>query len=686
MNVSLPTLFFTGALLASCFLLGHPYAVAQTVETDHPKFSESLKAEISFNRDIIPAYVVLADQVNARKVASEVASKGGKKREQSNAVVKALKEGNSASQQQFLRKLDQIQGVTNIKSRWLVNLVGFSASPDQLALIADMPEVASMFFDSPWEFEKAMVVSPSMARPDGREPGHTAINADRLWAMGYTGFGGVGFVADTGVDPYHPAINHKFAGFDGRASAWYGFRSDDTFPYDCDDHGTHVTGTVMGVDRTTNDTIGVAPRAHWLGGAILCGLGTVDNIGAFEWAIDPDGDPNTFEDRPTVINNSWRDPSITDECASDNPYPIALENMLAAGISVIFSAGNSGPEPATITPPHNYNAGLVNTFAIGALNGNSSALQIAGFSSRGPAICLRDSVPLDIKPEVSAPGESVRSSIIGGGYANFSGTSMAAPHVAGAILLLNEAFPDLTGEELQLALYFSARDLGDPGEDNTYGRGIIDVEAAFDYLVDAGHIPTPPSFPSLAPMATRFTANEAQCGGEFNGVFTLRNDGTDQINSLVYEVQLGDESPSVDSVQLTLAPGESHELDINASSSILGEVVVQVRLLKANGEVLDPRLDLGGVIQTSLSPSTPMTLVSSVDSTSLCLGSPLVLNFIGSNNENIVPYFSTLPNAIINDPLAKGPFVIENITAPRTYYGMGEIFLKVAYLRQPSIR
>ncbi|MCB0564096.1 MAG: S8 family serine peptidase, partial [Phaeodactylibacter sp.] len=79
---------------------------------------------------------------------------------------------------------------------------------------------------------------------------------------------------------------------------------------------------------------------------------------------------------------------------------------------------------------------------------------------------------------------SIRSCLAGGGYASWDGTSMAAPHVTGAVLLLKEAFPYLPGEELMLALYFSCTDLGAPGEDNNYGMGLINVPAAYQYLID----------------------------------------------------------------------------------------------------------------------------------------------------------------------------------------------------------
>ena len=72
---------------------------------------------------------------------------------------------------------------------------------------------------------------------------------------------------------------------------------------------------------------------------------------------------------------------------------------------------------------------------------------------------------------------------------------MAAPHVSGALLLLKEAFPNLSGEALMLALYYTCTDLGIPGEDNNYGMGVISLPAAYEYLIQRGHTPTPPFHP-----------------------------------------------------------------------------------------------------------------------------------------------------------------------------------------------
>ncbi|MEM8909492.1 MAG: S8 family serine peptidase, partial [Bacteroidota bacterium] len=161
--------------------------------------------------------------------------------------------------------------------------------------------------------------------------------------------------------------------------------------------------------------------------------------------------------------------------------------------------------------------------------GNSTNLPIANFSSRGPSTCGGMNSLL-IKPEVSAPGVNVRSCGLDGTYNQKSGTSMAAPHVCGAILLLKEAFPELTGTELKLALYFSCTDLGAVGEDNTYGMGIIDVEAAFNYLVNEGNTPVSPLAENDV-LLIDIDAQRLNCDGIATFDLIIENGGTEPLTS-----------------------------------------------------------------------------------------------------------------------------------------------------------
>ncbi len=231
-------------------------------------------------------------------------------------------------------------------------------------------------------------------------------------------------------------------------------------------------------------------------------------------------------DMPDVISCSWRDPSATDEC-TNSIYRTTLTAVEAAGIAVVFSAGNSGPGASSITPPKNINIDSVNTFSVGNVNGNAPPYLISSSSSRGPSLC-GGSGTLLIKPEVSAPGTSVRSTLPNNSYGNNSGTSMASPHVAGGIALLKQAAPNLTGKHIKAILLSTCTDLGDAGEDNTYGKGLINLYEAYLNLaslpLNAFNLQTPSSgasivsFPNSSSSIT-ITWDTAATGAQYKWIF-----------------------------------------------------------------------------------------------------------------------------------------------------------------------
>ena len=162
-----------------------------------------------------------------------------------------------------------------------------------------------------------------------------------------------------------------------------------------------------------------------------------------------------------------------------------VENVRAAGIVTAHSAGNSGPSCGSIEEPAAiYDA----SFTVGATDSNDG---IAGFSSRGPTTVGNND---PAKPDISAPGVGIRSSVPGGSYGTSSGTSMAAPHVAGLVGLLIAARPDLAGKADALEQVikesalprFSIDGCGGDAPDSlpnyTYGWGRIDAYAAYQLL------------------------------------------------------------------------------------------------------------------------------------------------------------------------------------------------------------
>lgn len=319
------------------------------------------------------------------------------------------------------------------------------------------------------------------------------IGADRVWDMGFTGKDIVVAGQDTGYDWDHPAIVGAYRGWDGTTVDhdynWHdsihaggGVCGTDS-PEPCDDqtHGTHTMGTMVGDDGGAN-RIGVAPGARWIGCRNMNqGVGTPATYSeCFEWLVAPTDGNGLHPDpskAPHVVNNSWSCPPS--EGCSPGTLRTVTANAQAAGIVVVVSAGNAGSACETVVdPPAIYGE----SFSVGATD---SSDVIASFSSRGP-VTVDGSYRM--KPEVSAPGVSVRSSTPNGTYGFKSGTSMAGPHVAGLVALLLDARPDLIGKvkEVERLVELSAVPLtgsqtcgGVPGTDvpnNTYGFGRVDAE------------------------------------------------------------------------------------------------------------------------------------------------------------------------------------------------------------------
>ncbi len=266
------------------------------------------------------------------------------------------------------------------------------------------------------------------------------IGADKVWnEFGITGQGIVVGQSDSGADGTHPALKAAYRGAQtGDDYNWFDPWEHTSSPVDLGGHGTHTLGTILG-----QGGIGVAPGAQWMACANLNrNLGNPAlYLDCMQFMLAPfpkDGEPFT-DGNPSraahVLNNSWGCPPL-EGCDPDALRP-AAEALRAAGIFVVVSTGNDGPNCETVDSPL---ALYDSVFSVGALDrfGN-----LAGFSSRGP-------VTVDgsgrVKPDITAPGVDVFSSIPGGTYTENSGTSMAGPHLVGVVALLWSANPALVGD------------------------------------------------------------------------------------------------------------------------------------------------------------------------------------------------------------------------------------------------
>ena len=335
------------------------------------------------------------------------------------------------------------------------------------------------------------------------------ILADQVWQLGIEGQGIVVGGADTGFEWVHPTIKNQYRGnlpdtvihdynWHDAIHELNPLNGDTTnnasnnpcgldVAYPCDDHnhGTHTMGTMVGMDSMNQ--IGVAPQAKW----IACrnmdrGWGAPTSyLECFEWFLAPtdlNGENPDPTAAPDVINNSWRCPP-KEGCNPDNIGLLqeAIQVLKSAGIFVVVSAGNEGPGCGSVDSPPAF---FEESFSVAAYQINDS---IAYFSSRGPA---PGESSQQIKPNIAAPGVDVLSAIRNGGFAYLSGTSMAAPHVTGAVALILSANPDLRGQPDIIAqlLMDTARKIktsqdcgsidGSAVPNHTFGHGNLNVLAA----------------------------------------------------------------------------------------------------------------------------------------------------------------------------------------------------------------
>ena len=363
---------------------------------------------------------------------------------------------------------------TILEKYWITEAALVEVNSYDLEALSTLEGVSYIAPDTTLSLIKPVETFPSISLSATAGDNLHSIKADKLWARGLTGQGRLLGSIDTGVQGDHPALASTWQGnFTTNFAAGWFDPYGSTFPQDNNGHGTHVMGIMVGLEN--DDTIGVAFNAHWISAAVIdrgSGLSKTisDILSAFEWLADPDGNPTTLDDVPDAVNHSWGIPQgIFPEC--DNTFWSAIDNLENMGIVCIFSAGNEGPDSMSLRYPADRASGPLNAFAVGAVDQNNV---IASFSSRGPSTC-NDS---EIKPEVVAPGVSIRSTSSTGGYKLMSGTSMAAPHLTAAVALFREYNPEATSQQIKQAFYQAAIDLGEEGEDNAYGNGLIDLEAA----------------------------------------------------------------------------------------------------------------------------------------------------------------------------------------------------------------
>ena len=322
---------------------------------------------------------------------------------------------------------------------------------------------------------------------NGEQPGIRSFNwnidkvkADSVWIQyGLSGDGVILANLDTGVDVSHPALASKYLGY------WYDGVNGLPNPYDDHGHGTHTMGTMVGGDGPgtqfpDENDVGIAYGAKFVAAKGFSSSGIGEDpwiLGCYEFLASLiDSGVNL-----RIVSNSWGSSLETDLTFWD-----ATMNWRNLGIIPVFAIGNYGPSSHTTNTPGNFPI----VIGVGATDSNDN---IASFSSRGPA---PNQSPWNdqqywprpdwnlIKPNISAPGVEVRSTVPGGGYesSGWSGTSMATPHVAGAIALMLEMNPAIDFDMIYDILLNSVDEPPQGGTypNNDYGWGRLNILRAIE--------------------------------------------------------------------------------------------------------------------------------------------------------------------------------------------------------------
>ncbi len=361
--------------------------------------------------------------------------------------------------------------------------------------------------------------------------------SQQLWDQGFDGSGVSVAIIDTGIDAQHPGMQGRVAQgvvFTGSSSSG----EETPASTDTDGHGTHVGGIVAG--SGARSTLlgsddgrygGLAASAQLISLDISQSFTTSTAIKAFEWVRE-----NRDAYNIQVVQNSWGRQETGERYDPRDPA-VRASNALVhdEDLVVIFSAGNAGPDPSTLSMEAQ-NPAVLSVAAVDDVG------RPASFSSRGPVLMEDGSEASWLKPDIAAPGVSISSAAAGARtgtstYTQLSGTSQAAPHAAGVAAILREAAPELSAVEVHEVLRRSARDLGPPGPDAVTGHGYLDAIAAIETALQAANgtltVPTVERYESKGTI----TAGELASGvlpsdtgvdvGLANGTFPVKAGATE---------------------------------------------------------------------------------------------------------------------------------------------------------------
>ncbi len=500
MRPNLPLIVFL--LLTSCWL---------TQIQAQPEVTPAMQSALAdkTNDAFISVNLRLSSQLDEKLLYQQ--SRTFNDRDQRRAfVVNELKQFSMEHQTEllsFLKEMEAAGMVKDIRPLWIGNLVNCMAKPGVINQLMIRKDLARIDYNKE---RKVMLAQENRMNDPVLEPDKlqtrnlawnvTMINANQVWAEGYTGEGVIVAVMDTGVNYNHNDIKDNMWEHPDYPNHGFNFVNNNHVTMDDGGHGTHCAGTVAG-NGASGTVTGIAPDATIMNLKVLGGSGSGTEAGvwaAIEFAVE-------YGAHVMSLSLGWQHQWSPDR----SMWRTTMNNALSAGVIAAVAAGNEGgwggqPPPSEVRTPgdvpppwthpdQTQPGGNSAVVSVGATDSNDN---LASFSSKGPVTWQNISPFNDyaynpgiglIRPDVSAPGVNIVSLIHSNntGYTTMSGTSMATPAVAGVMALMISKDPNILPEDISRILEETAVPKT-TSKSNTFGSGRVDALAAVTEVVAGG--------------------------------------------------------------------------------------------------------------------------------------------------------------------------------------------------------
>ena len=568
-------------LIIALFLGNYCFAQNNVIE---PELQEFISQS---NDEMISVNIIFKAQMDENEL-NDRADYFENKKARREFVVNELKHFSEKSQQEVLSIIQSEQRngkVTNIVSHWLSNSITCTTTKDVIYLLSERDDILIIGHNA----DKNAILSGQQSAVSGQqsvkaeaeiEEHVSQVNAPQVWDQGYTGEGVLVAILDTGVNYEHPDLaDHLWDGGSQYPNHGYNSYDGSNITMDNRGHGTHCAGIICG-DGTGDKQTGIAPDV-----TLMC-IKTLNDNGNTNASAICAGMEFAVEHGAEVLSMSL---GIANSSVADREMiRQTCVNTLQAGVIASVAAGNEGnsqnnhPIPDNVRvpgscpapwihPDQQENAGELScVVSVGAVNKNDN---VATVSSRGPVTWQNTSFgdyPYNpgiglIRPDVCAPGVDIVSlNYSDNGYTKKTGTSQAAPNVAGIICLMLSKKPEMTPAEISMVLETSAFKLED-NKNNNSGSGRVDALAAIN-AIDMGDI----VFNEMTFIDDNANG-KINPGEEINFNMVFENISSETINNITAKLTCDNEW-----INITKAESEITSISANGTTSVENAFTIEV--------------------------------------------------------------------------------------------------------------